>query len=87
MRLALALPLLLLAAGCSVQKDGGNDQVTIQYNEQRIRDAASEAVQTTRNVGRSVGNVAEGTVGAIRNEVGDIDVDVNVTRNAPGNRQ
>lgn len=80
MRIILVLP-LLLASACSVDSDGGNDQVTIEYNEQRIRDGARKASRTARDVATGVGNVAESTGRAVANEVGDVDVDVDVRRN------
>jgi len=75
MRLILAFP--LLAAGCSVDNDSANDQMTVQYNQQRIEKAA----RTVRDVGAAAGNVAASTGRAVRNEVGDIEVDVDVRRN------
>lgn len=76
MRLFLALP-LLAAAACSVDNDSTNDQMTVQYNQQRIEKAA----RTARDVGVAAGNVAATAGRAVRNEVGDIDVDVDVRRN------
>jgi hypothetical protein len=88
MRLILAFPLLALAA-CNVDNDSANDQVRLEYNEQRIRDAAAATARTTRDVATGVGNVAVSTGRAAKNEIGDIDVDVDVTRNrqraAPAN--
>ncbi len=75
MRPVLALVLTALAA-CSVDSDSANDQMTVQYNQQRIEKAA----RTARDVGAAAGNVAATTGRAIRNEVGDIDVDVDVRR-------
>ena len=80
MRSIVALP-LLLAAACNVDNDSTNDQVTLEYNQQQIEDAASDAANTSRDVASSIGNVAASTGDAIRNEVGDIDVDVDVRRN------
>lgn len=80
MRLMLALPLLALA-GCDVDNDSANDQVRLSYNQQRIEDAAAATARTAKEVGSGVGNVAVSTGRAVRNEVGDIDVDVDVTRN------
>ena len=79
--LALPLLLLLLAPACNVDNDSANDQMTLEYNEQRIRDAAAATARTARDVGAAAGNVAATTGRAIGNEVGDIDVDVDVTRN------
>jgi hypothetical protein len=79
-RAALAV-LLLSVSACSVDADGTNEQVTVEYNKQEIRTKAREAGRTAREVASGVGNVAVTTGRAIKNEVGDIDVDVDVTRN------
>ncbi|MGZ8285412.1 MAG: hypothetical protein ACXW27_10725 [Allosphingosinicella sp.] len=83
MRLIFALPLLALA-GCDVDNDSANDQVRFEYNEQRIEDAAAAAAAAAKEVGSGVGNVAVSAGQAVANEVGDIDVDVDVTRNRSG---
>ena len=83
MRLVLALPLLTLA-GCNVNNDTANDSMTLEYNQQRIEDAAATAARAAEEVGSAAGNVAASTGRAIGNEVGDIDVDVDVTRNRSG---
>ena len=84
MRIIFALPLLAFA-GCNVDNDAKNDQVTFEYNQERIEGAASDVANTTGEVASGVGNVAASTVRAIKNEVGDIDVDVDVSRNRSGN--
>ena len=86
MRSALALPLLVLAA-CNVDNDSANDQMTVEYNQERIEDAASDAARTARDVASGAGNVIGATGRAVANEVGDIDVDVDVSRNRDGNQQ
>ena len=83
MRLIFVLPLLAVAA-CSVDNDAANDQMTLEYNQQRIENAAAATARGARELGSSVRNVAESTGRAIENEVGDIDVDVDVRRNRPG---
>lgn len=75
--LALAFPAL---AACSVDSDSANEQMTIEYNKQRMRDAAAATARGARDVGSAAGNVASTTGRAIRNEVGDVDVDVDVRR-------
>lgn len=80
MRLIFALPFLALA-GCDVDNDSANDQVRLEYNQQRIEDAARATARTAEEVGSSVGNVAVSTGRAVKEEVGDIDVDVDVSRN------
>ena len=80
MRIILALPLLALAA-CNVENDSANDQMRLEYNQQKIEGAAAAAARTAKEVGSGVGNVAVTTGRAVSNEVGDIDVDVDVKRN------
>ena len=84
MRLTLALPLLLVAA-CSVDSDAANDQVTLEFNQELVEGTAEELGNAAEEVGSSVGNVADSTAQAISNEVGDIDVDLDVNRNRTGN--
>ena len=84
MRILLVLPLLAAAAACNVDNDAANDEMTLQYNQERIEDAARDAARGARDVARGAGNVMGETGKAIRNEVGDIDVDVDVTRNRAG---
>ena len=79
----LALPLLALA-GCDVDNDSANDQVRLEYNQQRIEDAAAATARAAEEVGTSLGNVAVSTGRAVKEEVGDIDVDVDVSRNRSG---
>ncbi len=86
MRISFALPLLALAA-CNVDNDAANDKVTLEYNEQRIRDTARATARTAKEVGSAAGNVAASTGRAIKNEVGDIDVDVDVRRSQPDRRK
>jgi len=78
MILALAL---VTVAGCDVNNDTMNDQVTLEYNGQEIEKTAKDAARAAEGVATSVGNVAADTGRAIGNEVGDIDVDVDVSRN------
>ena len=75
MRIIVPAALLLLTA-CGVDNDPANDQVTVTYDSEKIEKAG----RTAKNVAESAGNVAETTGRAIKKEVGDIDVDVRVTR-------
>lgn len=84
MRILIALSLLAAAGACNFSNDSGNDQMTLEYNEQRIREGASDAARTAKDVATGVGNVAGSAGRAIANEVGDIDVDVDVSRNKTG---
>lgn len=90
MRMILALPLLMIPA-CNVENDEANDQVRVEYNEQTIENAASDARDAAREIAAGVGNVAASTGRAVQNEVRDVDVDVDVdvsrNRSEPANSQ
>ena len=75
MRIIAATALLSLAA-CGVDNDPANDKVTVTYDQERIEKAGRAA----KDAAVAAGNVAETTGEAIKKEVGDIDVDVRVTR-------
>jgi hypothetical protein len=76
MRLILPAALLLLTA-CGVDNDPANEKVTVTYDREKINKAGRAA----KDVAVSAGNVAKTTGKAIKKEVGDVDVDVKVSRN------
>ena len=80
MRMILALPLLMVA-GCDVDRDAANDQTTFSIDEQKIENAADRVGNAAEEVASGVGNVAEDVGHSVKNEVGDVDVDVDVSRN------
>ncbi|MFA9199914.1 MAG: hypothetical protein ACEQR8_01820 [Cypionkella sp.] len=80
MRLVLLLPAALAAAGCAVENDPANDRVLVQYDEQRIEKAADTTGRAAKAVATGAANVAADTARAVKREVGDVDVDVRVTR-------
>ena len=82
MRSIVLLPLLLTAAACNVDNDSNNDSVTLEYNQQQIEEGASRVENAADELGSSIANIASSTGQAISNEVGDIDVDVDVRRNS-----
>ena len=80
MRIALAIPLLLLGA-CQVSKDDANDSVTVAYNQDLAENTAAD-----------VGNTVEAIAGDIGNDVGrevdrakNTDIDIDVDRNGDAN--
>lgn len=75
---------LLMAGGCDVDSDATNEQVTLEYDRQKIKKTANDAAHTAKEVASGVGNVAASTGRAIKKEVGDVDVDIDVTRNRSG---
>jgi len=78
MRILFAVPLLLLGA-CQVSKD--DNSTTVSFNEDVAENAAADAGNFAENVGGMIANDVGQTADKVQNEVGDVDVDVNVTRN------
>jgi hypothetical protein len=77
MRILLAVPLLLLGA-CQVSKD--DNSTTVSFNQDVAENAAADAGNFAENVGGIIANDVDRTADKVKNEVGDVDVDVNVTR-------
>jgi len=77
MRIALALPLLLLGA-CQVSKDNANGTTTVTYNSEVAENAAADVGNTAQNVAADIGNDVKKTGDKIENKVGNKDVDVKV---------
>ena len=87
MRILLAVPLLLLGA-CQVSKD--DNSTTLSFNEDLAENTAEDIGNAAENVGGAIANEADETVDKVQNEIGDVDVDVNVSRDKDthdGNRQ
>ena len=85
MRIWIAAPVLLLGA-CNVDRDEGNGTTTVSFNEDVARNTAEDVGNTAENIGGIIANDVSQTADKVQNEVGDVDVDVNVSRNADGNR-
>ncbi|MFL6721190.1 MAG: hypothetical protein ACJ8FT_05210 [Sphingomonas sp.] len=75
MRIALALPLLLLA-GCNVSKEG--NAVTVQYDQNTAENTAADVGNVAQNIAADIGNDVQKTGDKIENKVGNADVDVHV---------
>jgi hypothetical protein len=87
MRVLLAVPLLLLGA-CQVSKD--DNSTTLSFNEDIASNAAEDFGNAAENLGGAIANEADETADKVKNKVGDVDVDVNVSRDKDthdGNRQ
>jgi hypothetical protein len=76
MRAIAPVTLLLTLGACGVDNDPANEKVTVTYDRERIEKAGRAA----KDAAVSAGNVAETTGKAIKKEIGDVDVDVKVTR-------
>jgi hypothetical protein len=87
MRILLAVPLLLLGA-CQVSKD--DNSTTLSFNEDLAQNTAEDIGNAAENLGGAIANEADETADKVQNEIGDVDVDVNVSRDKDthdGNRQ
>jgi hypothetical protein len=77
MRIALALPLLALAA-CQVSK--GNNEVSVTYNEDVAQNAAEDVGNTLENVAGDIGNDVKNESAKVENKIGNTDLSVNVNK-------
>jgi len=80
MRIALALPFLLLGA-CQVSKDNANKTVSVTYNEDVAANAAAGATNEAQNIAADIGNDVKNTGQKIENKVGNTDVSIKVGKN------
>jgi hypothetical protein len=81
MRIALAIPLLLLGA-CQVSKDDNNGTTTVTYNSDVAENAAADVGNTAQNIAADIGNDLAKTGGKIQNKVSDTDVNVKIGNDA-----
>jgi hypothetical protein len=77
MRIALAIPLLLLGA-CQVSKDNNNGSMSVTYNSDVAENAAKDVGNTAQNIGADIANDVQKTGDKIENKVGNTDVSVKV---------
>ena len=79
MRALILIAPALLLGGCQVTEDKGNNQVTVAYNQDVAENAAEDIGNTAENIGGMIANDVDATADKVRNKVGDVDVDVNVS--------
>jgi hypothetical protein len=77
MRIALAIPLLLLGA-CNVTKDGNS--VTVQYDQNTAENTAADIGNTAQNIAGDIGNDVQKTGDKLENKIGDADIDVKINK-------
>ena len=88
MRAAIILPLATLAlAGCNVSTDDANDSTTVQYNQDLAENVAADVSNQAGAIAGHISNDVQDAGQAVQNEVGDVDVDVDVSRNGTANAQ
>ena len=86
MRIAIALPLLLLGA-CQVSKDDANGTASVTYNSDVAENAAADFGNTAQNITADISNDLQETGDKIGDRVDNTDVDVDVDANVEGNAQ
>ena len=75
MRIAFAIPLLLLGA-CNVSKEG--NAVTVQYDQNTAENTAADVGNAAQNIAADIGNDVQKTGDKLQNKVGNADVSVKV---------
>jgi hypothetical protein len=78
MRIAIALPLFLLAA-CNVSKDDGNGTTTVSFDQNAAENTLDTVGDQAQNIGGEIVNDVKETADKVDNKVGDVDVDVNTS--------
>jgi hypothetical protein len=82
MRMLFLIPLVSLGA-CQVTEDKGNNQVTVQYNQDVAQNAAADVVNGAKEAGAAISNSASDAADKVKN----VDVDVNVDTNKADNNK
>ena len=77
MRIAFAIPLLLLGA-CNVTKDG--NAVTVQYDQNTAENTAADIGNTAQNIAADIGNDVQRTGDKLQNKIGNTDADVKINQ-------
>ena len=77
MRILFAIPLLLLGA-CQVSKD--DNSTTVSFNQDVAENTAADIGNTAENIGGMIANDVDQAADKVQNKVGNVDVDVNVSR-------
>ena len=86
MRAAIILPLLTAAlAGCQVSTDDANDSASVQYNQDLAENVAGDVTNQAGAIAGHISNDVQDAAQTVQNEVGDVDVDVDVSRNGTAN--
>lgn len=81
MRILLTIPLLVVGA-CNVNNDSANNQVTVNYDQEALENAASDVSNTAQDVGGAIANDVSETADKLQNTDVDVDVDTNTNDNA-----
>lgn len=83
-RSAITASLLLLGA-CSVSKDEGNGTTEVRLDAEAAENTAEAVGAKAQEIGGHIANDVKETGAKVQNEVGDVDVDVNVNRDGNAN--
>lgn len=78
MRIALAIPVVLLLAACNVSKSG--NAVTVQYDQNTAENTAADIGNTAQAIGNDIASDVHNTGDKIQNKVGNTDVHVTVNK-------
>lgn len=84
MRIAFALPLLLLGA-CQADVNDTNDSVTLEYDQNLAENTAETVGAEAREIGGHIANDVGEAAEAVQTEVGEVDADVDVNADVDAN--
>lgn len=83
MRIALAIPAVLLLGACNVSKEGNS--VTVQYDQNTAENTAVAIGNTAQNIGGEIAKDVQQTGDKIENKVGNTDVKLTVNKDVHTN--
>jgi gas vesicle protein len=83
MRIALAIPMLLLLGACNVSKEG--NAVTVQYDQNTAQNTAADIGNAAQNIAGDIGNDVQKTGDKIQNRIGNSDATVKVDKDVHTN--
>lgn len=77
MRIALAIPLLLLGA-CQVSKDANNGTASVSYNSDVAANAANDIGAKATNIAADISNDVKTEGGRVKNKIDNANVNISI---------
>ena len=84
MRIAIALPILLLAA-CNVSKDDGNGTTTVSFDQNKAEETLGTVSNGAQAAGGAIINDVKEAGDTVQDKAGNVDIDID-TNTADGNK-
>ena len=83
MRIAIALPFMLLAA-CNVSKDDGNGTTTVSFDQNKAEETLGTVSNEAQAAGGAIVNDVKQAGDTVQEKAGNVDIDID-TNTADGN--